>query len=310
MTIFKQIALNGTLLKEMQFKREFELQGYLIAHKELLSLAENDEQFEVERLIGVERRLGKGRVDLAVEYKSGRFAIVELKRGNVTEKDFNQLNSYLGEVVMLKSLKALKDDSHDYDDIDKRLDKRKILGVLVGRSVDDTALKKLRKSKPTINVLLIRRYRSDNNEYLTTELFAGFKARDYQKYYVEGAGPFGKGRMVLAAIKTYVSKHNELSYQALQAAFPAELRGTKGKWGCVSLFVDAKDLADRTGCKRHFLNAEDVITLNDGIRAAVSSQWGIGNIKEFITRATSLGVKIMPAADMKKNSVQKENGNA
>ena len=123
MTVFKQLVLNGTRLKEISFQREFELQGYLIAYPELLSLVENDDQFDVEDLIGVEHRLKKGRIDLAVEYKSGRFVVVELKRGNLTEKDFDQLKTYLDEVVSSKSLKVLKDGGHDYDDIDERLKK-------------------------------------------------------------------------------------------------------------------------------------------------------------------------------------------
>ena len=294
MTIFKQISLDGSLLKEVPFQREFELQGYLIAHPELLSLAENDDQFEVEGLIGVERRLTKGRVDLAVEYKSGRIAIVELKRGNLKEKDLDQLKSYLLEVISSKSLKALKDEKHDYDDIDKRLRKNKIFGVLVGKSVDDAVRGRLKKEKPTINVLLIRRYTTDDNEFLTTEVIAGFKARDYQKYLVGGNGPFGKGRMVLAAIKEYISRNSNVSYDELisDERFPAVLRGTTGKWGCVSLLGDAKSLAEQTQRKRHFLDEEDVITLKGGVRVAVSSQWGIGNIDAFIKRAKKLGVKI------------------
>ena len=294
MTIFKQISLDGSLLKEVPFQREFELQGYLIAHPELLSLAENDDQFEVEGLIGVERRLTKGRVDLAVEYKSGRIAIVELKRGNLKEKDLDQLKSYLLEVISSKSLKALKDEKHDYDDIDKRLRKNKIFGVLVGKSVDDAVRGRLKKEKPTINVLLIRRYTTDDNEFLTTEVIAGFKARDYQKYLVDGKGPFGKGRMVLAVIKEFVSRNSNVSYDELisDERFPAVLRGTTGKWGCVSLLGDAKSLAEQTQRKRHFLDEEDVITLKGGVRVAVSSQWGIGNIDAFIKRAKKLGVKI------------------
>ena len=292
MTVFKPLTLHGLRLKEIPFQREFELQGYVIAHPELLSLVENDDQFDVEELIGVERRLKKGRIDLAVEYKSGQIAIVELKRGNLTKKDFDQLKKYLDEVASSRNLNALKEDDLGYDDIDERLNKNKVFGVLVGRTVDKTVLESLKTSRPTVNVLLIRRYNSDDNEFLTTEVIAGFHAKDYRKYRVDGNGPFGKGRMVLAVIKSYISRHEDVSYQSIMTSFPPELRGTKGKWGCVSLFEEAKKLAERTRRKRHFLDEEDVITLKDGARVAVSSQWGIGNIEEFIKRATDLHVKV------------------
>ena len=44
--------------------------------------------------------------------------------------------------------------------------------------------------------------------------------------------------------------------------------------------------------KRHFIDQEDVVTMGDDMNIAVPSQWGIGNVKEFIERAKKLNVKI------------------
>lgn len=297
MTVFKQIALNGAVLKEIPFKREFELQGYLIAHPELLSLAERNDDFKVKELIGVERKLKQGRVDMVVEYESGKIAIVELKRGEVVMDDYDQLNGYLNDVSKVKEWKSLQDYKRQNEDFDELVSKRNMFGVLVGRSFAAKVMESLRMSAKhgsIINGLTIRRYRADDNEYLMTEMISNFRAKDYQKYLVEGYGPFGKGRMVLATIKAYVSKHRDVNYDSLtsEKLFPAKLRGTRGKWGCISLLDAAKSHAEQTGRKRHFLDEDDVITLKDGTRIVVSSQWGIGNIDEFIKRATDIGVKI------------------
>ena len=297
MTVFKQIALNGAVLKEVPFKREFELHGYLMAHPELLSLMEGNSDFDVKELIGVERKLKHGRVDMVVEYESGKIAIVELKRGEIVMADYDQLAGYLNDVSKVKGWNALQDYKIQNEDFDEQVSKRNMFGVLVGRSFAKDVMESLRtpvKHGSIINGLTIRRYRTDDNEYLMTEMISNFSVKDHQKYLVEGDGPFGKGRMVLAAIKAYVQKHRDVKYDSLasEKLFPAKLRGTKGKWGCVSLLNDAKRLAGRTGRKRHFLDEDDVITLKDGTRIVVSSQWGIGNIDEFIKRAAGLGVKI------------------
>jgi hypothetical protein len=295
MTIFKQVMLNGTTLREFPFQREFELQGYLLAHPELLSLVEGNEDFKVRDVIGVERTLKQGRVDLIVEYCSGKIAIVELKKGEVERDDYEQVKRYLNDVSTIKGWKALQDLKQQGWDFDELVSERNLFGVLVGRSFSEDVFELLQKStKPIINGLTIKRYKTEDNEYLMTEAIANFNKKDYQKYLVNGRGPFGKGRMVLAAIQEYVLKNRNVSYDDLSSEklFPATLRGTKGRWGCVSPFNEAKNLAEETGYKRHFLDTEDVITLNDGSKVAVSSQWGIGNVDEFIRRVESFGIEI------------------
>lgn len=298
--------LNGAVLKEVPFRREFELQGYLIAHPELLSLVESNDDFKAKALIGVERKLKHGRVDMVVEYESGKIAIVELKRDMVKEKDYEQLKGYLTDVSQVKDWPSLQDYKKMNDDFDEEISESNMFGVLVGRSFSSKVMEKLKDAKtkkPVINALHLKRYRASDNEYLMTEVISNFSAKDNQKYFVQGKGPFGKGRMVLAAIKEYVSKHENVSYDDLVSdkIFPGKLRGTNGEWGCVSLFGAAKGLAERTGHKRHFLNDEDLILLKNKVCIAVSSQWGIGNIDKFIKRATAFGIKIEEVKHRKSN---------
>ena len=164
MTVFKQIVLNGATLSEFKFRREFELQGYLIAHPELLSLAEANEDFEVLDLIGVERRLSKGRVDLVVEYKSGMIAIVELKKGKVVEKDLEQLEKYLSDPAEFNKLKCLQDAKKGClsKEFSFAFENKNVFGVLVGREIDGNVnaqipgYKKAHKGR-IVNAISIRR---------------------------------------------------------------------------------------------------------------------------------------------------------
>ena len=105
----------------------------------------------------------------------------------------------------------------------------------------------------------------------------------------------GKGRLVLAVIQEYVRKNPNVTYEELLKVFPASLRGVKRSssyWGCLNLLKDARELYEDTGYKRHFMKESDIIRLSDGNEVVVSSQWGIGNINEFIKAANMLGFKI------------------
>lgn len=303
MKAFKQIMLNGSLLCEDPFRREFELQGYLIAHPELLSLAEGDEQFEIDDLIGVERKMKKGRVDLVVSYRSGLLAIAELKKDKVTKSGLEQLKRYLTDPNELKKCKSIQEYlDENGNDGEVLLDKRNLIGVLVGREFDQEVLESMKKGKgelPRVYALSIKRYRAEKNEFLMTNVETPLRMRDYQKYFVNGKGPFGKGRMVLAAIREFLAmkQFKTLSYEELisETYFPPSLRGGSSKWGCISLLQEALAEHNTTGRKRHFLDEDELICLADGKKIAVSTQWGIGNIGDFIRRANKLGISVEKA---------------
>lgn len=119
-------------------------------------------------------------------------------------------------------------------------------------------------------------------------------SRDTQRYSLDGQGPYPKNRLVLEVIRQYVQKHPDVTYSELQRIFPATLRGLKHKvfWGCFNLKEDAQKLYNETGYVRHFIKDNETIKLADGREIAVSTQWGIGNIGQFINCARGLGFVI------------------
>ena len=121
------------------------------------------------------------------------------------------------------------------------------------------------------------------------------KSKALSRYSLNGHGNYGKGRLVLAVIRSYVETHSGITYDGLMSAFPKQLRGVKNRhtfWGCINLKRDAVSLYAETGRKRHFLEDDEIITLADGTEVAVSSQWGDFNIDIFIKGAQDLGFTI------------------
>ncbi|MCP5304389.1 MAG: hypothetical protein H6953_02990 [Chromatiaceae bacterium] len=111
--------------------------------------------------------------------------------------------------------------------------------------------------------------------------------RDTTKYRFRGK-KLGKGRLVLAVIKEYVADHAGTSCHDLQVQFPKHLQGSNGVF---NKEAEAREIVERTSHKRHFLKSNELIHLAD-CKVAVSTEWGKGNIDNFIRQARSLGYEI------------------
>jgi hypothetical protein len=100
--------------------------------------------------------------------------------------------------------------------------------------------------------------------------------RDKAQYSFEGKS-YGKSRLVHAVIADYVAKHGNTTHDKLKEIFPDRLQGKH-------VFVKkqyADEIHEKSGSKRHFIKDNEVILLSDS-PIAVSNQWGIQNIKQFV----------------------------
>ncbi len=111
--------------------------------------------------------------------------------------------------------------------------------------------------------------------------------RDTTKYIFNGK-QFGKGKLVLAIVHQYVIDEPDTSFADLLVAFPKHLQGSNG---VISNLETAEDIVQRTAHKRHFLKSKELVQLTD-CTVAVSTEWGAGNIDNFIRQAESLGYVI------------------
>lgn len=294
MNLYRKVEMNGCELSDYPFKREFEMEGLLVGNPELLNLDDGD--LKDCAVIDAEVSLGKGqgRSDMIVEYGGGQIGICELKLNALDVKAYDQLIRYLENRKSLsenKQVKAWRDENELASDFPAD---REFVGVLVGTSIEFELQKRLQEQKksPYVYALVLRRLRNaDNGVFILRDVF-GKKTRDFTKYSLDGQGRFGKGELVLEVIRKYVSDHPKITYAELQNKFPKGLRGVKDAGcGCFSRRAEAEALFQRTGHKRHYLNVDDIVRLNDG-EIAVSSQWGIGNIEPFLVQARKLGFKI------------------
>lgn len=107
--------------------------------------------------------------------------------------------------------------------------------------------------------------------------------KDFSKYKLNN-NTYGKNRLVLAVVKEHL-RREELTYEELKLAFPDYLQGA---WGV----IQRADVARGKDIRRYFLKPEELLTTEDGIEIAVSTQWGSPNIDNFIEAAVKLGYDI------------------
>ncbi|MCK8094566.1 AAA family ATPase [Pseudoalteromonas sp. 1CM17D] len=112
--------------------------------------------------------------------------------------------------------------------------------------------------------------------------------RDFTKYNFNGQ-ILGKGRLVLAVIKEFV-KQNQPTLAELFKAFPVEVQGKKGLFCTEQEFNEKLKTSDDV--KKRFFTKDDEILDIEGTKVLVSTQWGEGNIADFIGQAESQGFYI------------------
>ncbi len=102
---------------------------------------------------------------------------------------------------------------------------------------------------------------------------------------------YGKGRLVLAVVKKYVSDHQGIDIKKLLIAFPKDLQ--KSSLGVFNEFMYVEEKYAEKTHKRHFMKPDEIIRLN-GSDVVVCTEWGVGNIEVFIQQAESLGYSVTP----------------
>jgi len=265
------------------------MQAYLLDNEKVLAL--DDDLFGSVQIIDAEVPLKQGqkiketdgRIDILASYSEEYIAIVEVKLELLDNKALTQLEGYLAERRQLLS----RPNVYSTED---SAPEPKWIGLLVGADIDATLAARLRNGYQTtegipVAALTMQRFRgSDGTILVTTDsYFKSLTSKDLTKYLFEGQ-ILGKGRLVLAVVKRYVEANPLTTFAQLQSVFPKSIQGSRG---VVDTADEANHIYTTSGRRRHFLDPSDLIQLQDGI-AAVSSQWGIGNIDRFLRKAAQL----------------------
>ena len=294
MRVYRHVTANDLRLEPFPFRRELSMEAYLIENEEVLSL--DDDQYSSVEVVASELRLREGRqsrqtdgrIDVLATYSQECIAVVELKLGQLEMLHLQQLEDYL-----LTKEKILK----SYPDIfNKELAAApKWIGVVIGTSIASGLAEKLRQGYVTgkgvpIAGLTIQRFRAtDGTVLVTTDTYFNYPnaSKDISKYRFDG-NVLGKSRLVLAVLKRHVETHQGLTFSKLLNDFPKHCQGSLGVFAALDV---ANEIYTRTGRKRHFVDADEIIQLSDGV-IAVCNQWGAGNIKHFLARVKELGYEI------------------
>ncbi|MBW4532558.1 MAG: hypothetical protein KME09_01340 [Pleurocapsa minor HA4230-MV1] len=270
------------------------MESYLIENEGVLALDHNlftDVEIIEAELTLKEGRKSKetdGRIDILASYSQEYLAVVELKLGQLEEMHLSQLEDYLqSRETLVEKYKDLIKDSFS--------DRPKWLGVLVGASINPKLAEKINNGYQAngnipIAALTIQRYRGNDGQiYVVTEpLFNSNQSKKDTQKYIFNELEFGKSRLVLEVIKSYVANHPEITFNQLASQFSPNIQGKSGTFTTIE---KANEIYTKTGHKRHYIKPEEQLKLFD-CTIAVSNQWGIGNINGFINNARKLGYKI------------------
>ena len=117
---------------------------------------------------------------------------------------------------------------------------------------------------------------------------------DFTKYIFNN-NEYGKGKLVLAVVRQYISDNNA-DYSTLLEVFPSTLQGGFGVFISAEkseqILKDGKYVGDR-----YFIKEDESLTTTDGVKIFISNQWGTkengpGNFDRFFAKAIDLGYEI------------------
>ncbi|MDQ0273970.1 hypothetical protein [Cytobacillus purgationiresistens] len=293
MRIFKQVTANDVELRPLPFLRELSMESYLVENESILKLDEND--FSDVSIIDVElslkngRKYSDGRIDILVQYGQDTFGVVELKLGTLSSLHLEQLEDYMKEKKQLFNTYIKPNIDLDYKDI-------KWVGVIVGSAISAELDEKLSNGYQIENnipvaALTISRFRGEDNQvYVISDTIFNNKSRNFDRTkFIYNGEKYNKGRLVLEVIKDYLAAHKTKTYFELKQDFPNDLQGSTG---VLTTKEKALEIYEKTGYKRYYIKEDELIKLEDGTVIAVTTQWGKGNLYNFIDRAREFGYKI------------------
>ena len=301
MQIFKHITANSLSLVPFDFHRELSMEAYLIENEQILSL--DQEGFKSPVIICDEltlkntRKDGKndGRIDLLVSYNESEFfGLVELKKGEVSEQNIDQLKDYLNkrqdiidENLVLESVPEAKN--------------YRWIGILVGTSISEPLRKMIvdgyrivldSGTEIPLAALVIKRYRSDDGQiFVVTDSFVNLKLsnKDFSKFTFKN-NTYAKNRLVLEVVKHFVELNPGISFAQLKVAFPDAIQPSYG----IFQSVEEINLLKESYQKRYFMKDHELIMVGDKL-IAVCNQWGGLVHQRFVDHAQTLGMVITKA---------------
>ena len=273
------------------------MEAYLIENESVLALDSkefkdvNVLESELTLQSGRKTKNTDGRIDILADYGNEYLAIVELKLGEIHQKHVDQISDYLHEKEQIINKFPGAWDLESNPD-------PKWIGVMVGTTIDPILAASIRNGLYVhddipIAALTIRRYRGEDGQvYVATDTYfcKNHTGKDTSKFLFNNT-VYGKNRLVLSVVISYVEDHPNVSFAELKKLFSDDLQGS---YGVFMSYEKANQIFINSGYKRHFIEPDDIIQLSDE-KIAVCTQWGKRNINKFLSKAKKIGLKITKA---------------
>jgi hypothetical protein len=134
----------------------------------------------------------------------------------------------------------------------------------------------------------VNSFEKANNDSITLDEEIKINTR-IERYLFNG-NVYKKSKLVLAVIKQYVVDHPNINASELIEAFPSK----EFKLSTFSCVIELANIPSKhlNPVKRYFVSDDLVITLKDGTKVAVCTQWGT-NINLFIDFVKKYGYEIV-----------------
>ena len=231
--------------------------------------------------------------------------------GKITKEEMNRLPFPLIRLSMLgrnETISAFKDvnnmlttiyqksdeDEVNIDDSDKK-EVYKLLATFAAKCRDDLEI-----GNEEINNELI------NDTVETIESTVKAKTKDYSKISFNGK-EHPKNRYIWEVLNNFVNENPDIKSADFEKTFPRdggkEFRNAgikkSGTYETWKLYDEAQELFDRTGHKRFFVcdkgkdykKDKDMVLCLKDVEICISSQWASDQMKPFVQRMKSKGIK-------------------
>lgn len=115
---------------------------------------------------------------------------------------------------------------------------------------------------------------------------------DHTTYSLDGGSFLGKNKFVYAVVSSYVKKHPQLTFKELEKIFRPEMQGSFGVIRTME-YIYKKNYEGR----RYFKEEENQLLSGDGIKFAVSTEWGKDNLPNIVKLAKELGFMVISSSE-------------
>lgn len=256
------------------------MEGLIIQNPNLIAFENNNDPEILKTQFSYSQ---KSRIDLIIK-NDENIGIVELKKGIIEKKGFNQILNYI------KDIPDIHKELIENEIIDDSIKTTNYFGLLVGTGIEEETLFEILNHNKTndtkVYVIILQQHRTINDQlFLTSNNINRPKISpgtnlDFTKYRFEG-NEYGKGRLVLAVIKKYISDNPNITINDLNQTFPSSIQGT------YDIAKKSLDVEESDKLKKRYFVSNPIELRNEDI--VITNQWGIGNISGFIEAAMSKG---------------------